>query len=283
MSSLMELVEQGETLTLLFIIAVLYYVGQLAVAHNGQLKKWGLRISLLTLTAYVLFEASRNGIDDATALLAIVLRGLILAGLALGMSWILLSALDFLFAPLGRWNRSWQATVRQRQHNKAQKQRERTEKEHRQREQDEWNRMAPEREQQQRAQQQAEAQRQADQRQREEIRLSCQLLYDQHAPALQARFPRERLADYFAQYLTDAFPPNLVETRAALLKETLVASLEQTTGNKQKFSSLNEIAEYFQEQKQEIESLNYDAQTRQSFLSSLNVQEDRAIREFLST
>ncbi|QDT91459.1 hypothetical protein Pan161_31170 [Gimesia algae] len=279
----MELIEQGETLPLIFIVAVLYYVGQVAIAHNLQLKKWGFRLSLLTLTAYVLFEASWNGIYDTTTLLAIVLRGLILAGMALGMSWIALSALDLLFAPLGRLNRSWQTAVTRWQYNRGQKQREREEKERRRQEQDEWERTAPERERQQQEQQQAEAQRNAEQLQREEIRLSCQLLYDQHAPALLTRFPRERLAEYFEQYLSDGFPIEIVEQRGKLLEEMIASSLEQTTGNKQKFASLNEIAEYFQEQKQEIDSLNYDDQTRQSFLSSLNLQEDRAIREFLSS
>lgn len=279
----MELIEQGETLSLIFIVAVLYYVGQTAIAHNRQLKKWGFRIALLTLIAYTLFEVSRNGIYDTTGLLAIVLRGLILAGMTLGMSWIVLAALGFLFAPLSQIKSSWRASLMQRQHNKTHKQRERAEEERRRHEQDEWNRTAPQRERQQSEQQQAEAQRQADQLQREEVRLKCQLLYDQHAPALQERFPRERLAEYFEQYLTDAFPPQLVETRAELLKEMILTSLEGTGKNRLRFACLNEIAAHFQEQKQEIESLNYDEQTRQSFLSSLNVQEDRAIREFLSS
>jgi len=60
------------------------------------------------------------------------------------------------------------------------------------------------------------------------------------------------------------------------------STLEQIGGNKQKFSSLNEIAAYFLEQKIEIESLGYDEPTQQSMLSSLNEQEDHTIREFLS-
>ncbi len=126
-------------------------------------------------------------------------------------------------------------------------------------------------------------QQRKNQYQREEIRLSCQLLYDQHAVELQDRFPQQRLDDYFEQYLSDSFPIEIVQQRGRLLKEMIESSLEQSGGNKQKFSSLSEITAYFQERRQEIKSLDYDEQTEQSFLSSLSQQEERITREFLSS
>lgn len=128
-----------------------------------------------------------------------------------------------------------------------------------------------------------DTQKQGDQNRRDNSRFACQLLYDQHAHRLQNLLPRERLSDYFEQHLSDTFPAEIVEIRAEQLKEMILLFLEQGDGNHQKFSSLNEIAEYFQKQKEEIESLQYDEQTQQTMLSSLNEQEDRTIREFLSS
>ena len=127
-----------------------------------------------------------------------------------------------------------------------------------------------------------EQNRQTDQQKRDQARLHCLLLYDEHAQNLTNRFPRERLVEYFSQYLTDSLPVELVEQRSELLKEMIESSMDSRRRNNKKFSCFNDIAIYFQEQKQEIESLNYDDATKQSFLSSLHHQEDVAIREFLS-
>jgi len=147
----------------------------------------------------------------------------------------------------------------------------------------EWERAAPEREYEQRMQEQTEQQRIDHQYRREAARLGCQLFYDQHAPQLQERFPRERIAEYFEQYLSDLFPADLVENRDRQLIGMIESSLEQAGGNQQRFANLMEIASYFEQQKQEIASLNYDEPTRQSFFSSLTLQEDQAIREFLKS
>ena len=283
MNSLIELIEQGDFLTLLFMAAVLYYVGQMAVANDPQSKRRGQGIFLVSFVAYGLLEISRYGIQDAEGLLSIIFRGLIAAGMLLGISWILLSTSAFLFSPTEQAKRSLQESRRKSQQKKERIKQEQEEEQRKQRDQKEWERKAPERERQQTERQQAEQKQKVDQHQREEIRLSCQLLYDQHATELQDRFPRERFKDYFAQYLPDEFPLETVQQRGKLLKEMIDSSLEKVEGNKQKYSSLNEIAAYFQEQKKEIESLDYDESSRQSFLSSLNHQEDRAIREFLAS
>ncbi|QDU52979.1 hypothetical protein [Gimesia panareensis] len=129
----------------------------------------------------------------------------------------------------------------------------------------------------------AEIQLREEQERREKARFDCQLLYDRNAGRLQNYFPKEKLADYHERHLSDSFPAEIVEKRAKQLEEMLHSFLVDTDGKHQQFTSLNEIAAYFQKQKQEIESLQYDEQTRQTIISSLNEQEDRTIREFLSS
>lgn len=130
------------------------------------------------------------------------------------------------------------------------------------------------------AREQIEQKHKTDQQQRDEARLHCLLLYDEHAHNLTNRFPRERLMEYFQQYLADSFSVELVEQRAERLKEMIESSLHSKGRNRQKFSSFIDITNYFQEQRKEIELLDYDDSVKQSFLTSLNLQEDRAVREF---
>ncbi len=283
MITVFDLIDQGEFLSLIFIAVLLYLVGQMAISNSSQLMKWGYGISLLGFIVYVLIAVKQHGAGSAESILSIISRGLIAAGMLLGSCWILFSALAFLIAPVKHWKHSLQNSQRELQRKKEQELATQAEEETRRNKQQEWERAAPERENQQRLKKQTEQQRIEHQHRREAARLDCQLFYDQHAPQLQERFPRERISEYFEQYLCDLFPAELVENRAKQLIGMIESSLEQAGGNKQRFASLIEIASYFEQQKQEIMSLNYDGSTRQSFLSSLALQEDQAIREFLSS
>ncbi len=278
-----ELLREDDIPTLIGVALVLNYVGQSAVSHHPQIKKLGYGISLLAFASYALIEIFHFGIQGAEGLFSIVFRGLIIAGMMLGTTWIIMSIITFLFSPVDNIKKFFQESRMRSQQKKERAKREEENQQQKKRDQQEWEQMAPERECRQKKQQATAKKQTNEQHKREEIRLSCQLLYDQHAIELQDRFPRERLNEYFNQYLSDRFSVKIVEQRGLLLKEMIESSLEQVKGNRQKYSSLNEIASYFRKQKQEIESLDYDVSTRQSFLSSLNHQEDRAIREFLSS
>ncbi len=121
-----------------------------------------------------------------------------------------------------------------------------------------------------------------EQRRREDVRLSCQLMYDQYAAMLQTHFPPERLEAYFKQYLSDHHRAVMVEKRGVLLKEMIAQLVAPEEESQLGFQSLQEISLYFQEQRLEFHQLNYDAATLQTMLSSLSMQEETTIRSFIA-
>ena len=125
-------------------------------------------------------------------------------------------------------------------------------------------------------------QRAEEQRRREDVRLSCQLMYDQYAALLNKVFPPERLDAYFRQYLSDSHRAAMVEKRGVLLKEMIVQLIEPKEEKQLGFQSLQEISLYFQEKRLEFHQLNYDAATLQTLLSSLSLQEEATIRSFIA-
>ena len=125
-------------------------------------------------------------------------------------------------------------------------------------------------------------QRAEEQRRREDVRLSCQLMYDQYASLLRDVFPRERLDAYFKKYLSDNHRAGMVEKRGQLLKEMIEQLVEPEGESQLGFQSLEEISLYFQEKRLEFHQLNYDTATLQTLLSSLSLQEEATIRSFIA-
>ncbi|MFN0196053.1 MAG: hypothetical protein ACKVT0_04865, partial [Planctomycetaceae bacterium] len=107
-----------------------------------------------------------------------------------------------------------------------------------------------------------EARRKTDQQRRDDARLECQLYYDRHADRFKLKFPRERLQEYFAAYMTDAHPTEAVDQRARLLLEMLREQLQGQPGGAVAFGSLADIATHFSTQRVELETLPYDEETR---------------------
>ncbi len=121
-----------------------------------------------------------------------------------------------------------------------------------------------------------------EQHRREEVRLRCQLLYDNHAHELQEKLSPEGLEAYFSQYLSDQHSAEMVEQRGELLKEMIEQSLDPQTSDQLEFNSIQEIALHFKEQRIEIAKLEYDSITRQTIQAALSTHEDSLIRTFMS-
>ena len=127
--------------------------------------------------------------------------------------------------------------------------------------------------------------KQADaQRRRDDARLRCLMLYDQHSTALEGRFPRERLHEYFEQYMADSLEPEVVEERAQTLGSLIDECLAQEKPRQRnEFQSLAELAAFFQTQREETTQLPYDDEVKESLLTNINIQEEQTIRRFLSS
>lgn len=69
-------------------------------------------------------------------------------------------------------------------------------------------------------------------------------------------------------------------TLLALINECIEQGRPQ---QKKEFESLAELAAYFQTQRAELDQLPYDDEVKTSLLTNVNVQEEQAIRRFLSS
>ncbi|QDT27875.1 hypothetical protein Enr10x_32100 [Gimesia panareensis] len=269
--------------SLLFPALIFLYVGQLCVKSNSKADLWSKRIASFQFVLMIGVEILTGDAIDPYQFSGTVTTALVVAGMALGLCWILLPILFSLYEQtIGAGVERLRSFLRKRrerlQEKKLEQERKRSQKER----EAELKRRKPEQEQQQQEAERRKKYQEDQQRRREEVRLQCQLLYDQHALELRDKLKPERLESYFHEYLSDQYSAEMVEKRGELLKEMIAQSLGKESGSQANFNSLQEIALYFREQRIEIENLEYDAITLQTIQASLSAQEEALIRAFLS-
>ena len=106
----------------------------------------------------------------------------------------------------------------------------------------------------------------------------CELLYQLYAPEIAARFPRTSLDEWIKKYMGDDHSPTDVEQRADQLRKLITHHREQVIPTPQ-FTTLPELAAWFQQQKSEIEALPVDDRLRRTLLANLNVRNAELMNE----
>jgi hypothetical protein len=271
MTALLQTLDEGDFMTILIVIGILAWVGGM-MAHPGTaIRHWGWRMAGAGFVAYAIYAGVVLRPQEPEQWIHILLRGLLAGGLLMTLSWILLSTTAFVLRSIAAFLRfsSLRATA-------AARRRQQTDEQYRAdmvRQQAEH-----------RAQEQERARRSAeDARRCEDARLRCLLAYDRHGAILVKRLPRERLEEYLKRYMPDTASPEVIEERARIfigMMDEWVA--EEKSREKKRFSSLEELAAYFQKQREEAAKLAYDDQTKNTFETNVNNQEQQAIRRFLS-
>jgi hypothetical protein len=270
---------EGNVLNLLILILVCGGIGRSAVGHSESLRVWGWRCALVAFLLRVLSDLSLQGGTDPDLLVSTVLRGVVAGAVILGPAWIVLSLGQFLFGNarslVDRRNRRrrWEQEQLRNEQERLRLGEERMRQ----------NRLrAAAEEERRRQRQELESREVVEQRRRDDVRLECYLLYDRHVNQLQEYFPREMLQEYFDTYMQTSHSATVVETRARLLMEMLRDQINSKTDRMAAFTSLADVAAYFQEQSREIDALPYDEETRESLRFAVNKREDAAIAAFLN-
>ena len=282
---LMEILIEGELLALILIACLIYKMGRLSILHHPRLRNGGYASALIAFISFLHYELVSYGVSDAGMLLSFVIRALLAAGMACGGVWILLTILGFLWGSihsliqaLHQQLRQYRLTIaerrREREHRIERERHSAKEESERLRREQQWLAESPERK-------QTEQQQLLEQREREEIILECHLLYDQHAHTLKDLYTAEKFQDYLHQYMSGSTPLELLKRRAEQLQNLLQSILKRAGGSLHPFGSLEEITQFYQEQKEVVASLDCDEATQQSFLAQINRQEDQSIEEFL--
>lgn len=224
MHALLYMLDEGDACSLFFLLGILAFVGAKMADTSPVVYQRGWRLAAGAFVAYGLYGGLTFHPPDAEAWLRVVVRGLLAAGLALGPAWAVLSvsafaarSLQALFGPRSRAS----ATPANRRRERDQR-----------RLQDEALRRQAQQEADRRAEQlrQATAQAEANRR-RTDARAAVELEYTRLCSRLGSSFTRDMLKAYFDTYMTDAYPPEVIDREAheglqAVLKPRLVIPVE---------------------------------------------------------
>lgn len=280
----LHFIEVSDISSLLLLLVCLALVGSRVIQSRPDLVGWARRIAMTTLLAYTAFRCVTLSPTTPDDLLWILLRGLLSAALAMTVSWTLLPVGMTIWAEtFGRLSHAVSVSAS----NAESRRREREHAAQRQKADLVVSPLiAPLTEEQLREQRDAEARNRIDReaaetasRRREESRLRSELLYERHSRQLTASFPRERFQQFVEKYMGPETAPELVEQREQLLKEMIVDSLG--TNTTPKFSTMTELAAFFESRRREIDNLPHDDQIKDTYQTQLNRQEDEALKRFL--
>lgn len=225
----------------------------------------GKRIAAAAFVAYSLYGALTFHPATAKEWIGIAVRGLFASGLALGVSWIALAAVAFLYgysiaAPITKV-RNAVAASKWRRH--AELERQRREEQDRRRQWEEADRAARERE--------RERMKAQGQQRRADARAKAYRTFTLYAPKLHDRFTQEMRDEYVAQFMGDEHPPEGVERRGEELVEILQKHLDEVEPPT-KARTLEDLTKWYQEQKERIESLPVEERVKRRHIAGLNTR-----------
>jgi hypothetical protein len=260
MESILNLIDEGNFISLLLLIGVVAFVGQKMVESQPTLHQWGWRLAAGAFIAYAVYAGVGQQPADPEDWISVVLRGLLAGGLALGLSWIILSAAFFVLHHPVSLIRSFKAAAarRQKQHECPAS------------DQSQW--QNPRLEAERRAQQQQHSIAQAEaKRRRTDARARAALTYSLYVSKLQHRFTQQMFDDFVAKYMGDDQLPEDVERRFEELFQTLQKHLAEAEPPEEN-RTLADLAQWFVDQKARIESLPVDERVKRLHLAELTTR-----------
>ena len=104
---------------------------------------------------------------------------------------------------------------------------------------------------------------------RADARIACELFFSLYAHDIGDRFPKQSFDDFVRRYLGDEQPPELVEERAAQLRESIQRHYEQVNPP-EKITDLGQLARWYEKHKRKIERLSVGDSYKQDYLIQLN-------------
>ena len=124
--------------------------------------------------------------------------------------------------------------------------------------------------------------RQRDLTIKDNIRQACEILFRRHAQAVSTLFTEQQFFQLLQRYLQDTVPLETFKRRAQIIARTIKEFAAKTQTNQVKPKrSLAQILKKFEIQRQEIQLLSIERDSKESMLAELAYQQDRVIREFL--
>lgn len=286
MEQVWQLLISGNVFLLAIVAWVFHQLGNAASQNSPASRVWGKRIGFGVFIAFFGVVLANVTVPNATSLVVVTIRGLIIAWFAGTVALVTLPLVFWFDSQIRAQRMSLQAAATARRE-KIEAQRKARESEARRKiEQEEWERNAPEREQAERvaaARQEVERkQRQSAQKRREDVRSQLELVYTLYAPKIRKRFSQEMFDNFEAKYMGDDRAPEEVEERG----RQLLGILEQhhnAVVQPQKYSSLEELANWFVAEQRRLDSVELDEFLKDEFRTLLHDRYSELSQKFLQT
>lgn len=264
MTNVLEILDQGDACSLLFLIAILWLVGSKMTEGNDSIQRWGWRLAAGAFIAYAAYAGMAQQPAAPEDWIGVVLRGLLAGGLTLGFSSIILSVAAFVlrhpFAFIRARTRALRSAAARRREEQQQWARDQSQRQH------------ADLEAERRAEQHQHSIAEADaKRRRTDARARAALTYSLYASKLQHRFTQPMFDNFVAKYMGDDQLPEDVERRGEELFQTLQKHLAEAEPPEEN-RTLADLAQWFVEQKTRIESLPVDEKVKRLHLVELTAR-----------
>lgn len=260
-----RLVEDAELSGLIALAGILAFVGQKTSEHRPAVRRgsWLLAaVFFLCLLGLWIAQDRMYGKDLAD----LTFRGLLGAGALYGGLCIVALPLVALYRLT--LQDGWRGFRRWLRESAEQRKRRREER----RREQAWAEGAPAREEERRRREEQACRGAASQKRRQEARASCEVLFVRHQFEIRQRFTREMFDAFLAKFMADTFTTEQVEQRAKELKDVIRAHVAKVDPPRK---SLGQLAEWFVQQKREIENASLSEEDRDMMLAQL---EERYVR-----
>lgn len=117
-------------------------------------------------------------------------------------------------------------------------------------------------------------------RRRMDARAKCELFFNRCRTEIIARFTKKHLLDFMTRYMNDSEPADVVERRADELCTIMQHHRESLKANAQP-TTIGDLASWFLQEKDSIESLPLDEEMKEEHLVHLNIRYSDLSQEIL--
>jgi hypothetical protein len=284
MSQAVETLQFTDFFPLLFLLCILILAGNAIASRTPDAHIYAARAGYAVFLGYAVVALMHFGSADPSLIAAVLIRALMLAGIAVGASCCTMPV----FIVARNKQRELQRRAEQGHHDR-QRQRRDEENERLKREAElrdaERRRIQGEADAKYRAEAEAQQRVEQERRQKEKTRVAqacsrCELLFSLYRADIESRFSRDMLDDFMKKYMHEGVPAETVERRADELCAIMERHREIVKGKAQP-TTIADLAKWFTDQQQFIEQSPAPADMKENQLIMLSMRYEKLFEEIM--
>jgi hypothetical protein len=275
MDNAIDVLQKSNFMSLLFILCILIFVARVISSQRPEGLEYAARVGYGVFLAYAILALLHFGFGNLTRVGLVLIRALLFAGIAFGA---VSCVMPIYLLVRDSYRVGCQKRDRQRADIKRRKEQEEENRLRQERETRDWERRRVQEDADRVRRHEAEAQQRAEQKRREQekVRIAqacarCELQFNLHKADIQPRFTRRMLDDFMKKYMREGQAAETVEKRADELCSLMERHREILKGRAEPMT-LDQLAEWFLDEKKRIEALHLDDELKDDHLAHLNIR-----------